>query len=96
MDLRGRHELGSDGANPYEVMNRTPADEMLGLLSGYWYSQCLYVMAELGIADLLAAEPRSTAELAAKTRCHPDVFIVFCGRWPARASCVSWTRSSSR
>jgi hypothetical protein len=58
-------------------MKRTPADEMLGLLSGYWYSQCLYVMAELGIADLLAAGPRSTAELAASTRSHPESLYRF-------------------
>ena len=77
MDLRGRHELGNDGVDPYQVMNRTPADEMLGLLSGYWYSQCLYVMAQLRIADLLAQGPRPAAELAVETWCHPDSLYRF-------------------
>ena len=77
MDLRGRHELGSHGADPYEVMNRTPADEMLGLLSGYWYSQCLYVMAELGIADLLAKGPRSASDLAVEARSRPESLYRF-------------------
>lgn len=46
-----------------------PAAEMLGLLSGYWYSQAVYVMAELGIADRLAAGPRTAEALAAETGC---------------------------
>jgi hypothetical protein len=77
MDLGGGHELGNDGADAQQVMKRNPADEMLGLLSGYWYSQCLYVMAELGIADLLAAGSRSAAELAANTRSHPESLYRF-------------------
>ena len=47
-----------------------PTDEMLGLLSGYWYSQVLYVIAELGIADALAGGPKSAQALAGETRCH--------------------------
>ena len=77
MDLRGRHELGDDGVDPYQVMNRTSVDEMLGLLSGYWYSQCLYAMAQLRIADLLAQGPRPAAELAVETGCHPDSLYRF-------------------
>ena len=50
---------------------------MLGLLSGYWYSQCLYVMAELGIADLLSSGPKKAAELAAETRCDSDSLYRF-------------------
>jgi hypothetical protein len=46
-----------------------PTEEMLSLLSGYWYSQVLYVMAELGIADCLAAGPRTVESLADQTRC---------------------------
>lgn len=43
---------------------------MLRFLSGYCASQCLYVMAELGIADLLADGPQSADDLAAATHCH--------------------------
>jgi len=48
----------------------SPTDEMLGLLSGYWYSQVLYVLAELGIADRLAAGPKTAETLARETACH--------------------------
>jgi O-methyltransferase/methyltransferase family protein len=43
--------------------------EMLGLLSGYWYSQALYVLAELGIADRLATGPKTAEILADESRC---------------------------
>jgi len=43
---------------------------MLRLLSGYWSSQCLYVMAELRIADLLANGPKTADVLAEETQCH--------------------------
>ena len=42
---------------------------MLRLLSGYWYSQVLYVMAELRIADCLEAGPKTAMELAQETSC---------------------------
>lgn len=45
---------------------------MLRLLSGYWYSQVLYVTAELGLADCLAGGPKSTERLARDTGCHVE------------------------
>ncbi len=48
----------------------TNEDEMLGRLSGYWSSQCLYVMAELRVADLLANGPKTADVLAKETQCH--------------------------
>jgi len=54
------------------AVGANPTDEMLGLLSGYWYSQVLYVMAELGIADYLAAGPKSADMLAQETGCHTE------------------------
>ena len=39
------------------------------MISGYTTSQVIYVAAKLGLADLLAAGPRSAAELAAATTC---------------------------
>ncbi len=41
--------------------------ELMGIARGYQRSQALGVAAELGIADLLAAGPRTAAELAAAT-----------------------------
>ena len=54
-----------------------PTAEMLGLLSGYWYSQALYVMAELGIADCLADGPRAADALAQETGCHAETLYRF-------------------
>src|ERR1700728_2374727 len=43
---------------------------LMQLIFGYWHSQCIYVVAKLGIADLLAERPLSVDELAAKTGMH--------------------------
>jgi hypothetical protein len=51
--------------------------QMLGLLSGYWHSQVLFVMAELGIADCLAGGPKTAEALAEETRCHADTLYRF-------------------
>jgi hypothetical protein len=58
-------------------VSRSSSDEMLGLLSGYWYSQCLYVMAALGIADALAAGPKSAEALSTETRCQTESLYRF-------------------
>jgi hypothetical protein len=53
------------------VDKRPPAhDAMLGHLTGYWVSQLIYVAARLGIADELAAGPRTIAALAKKVGAH--------------------------
>jgi hypothetical protein len=44
--------------------------EIFKLIGGYRISQAIYVVAETGIADLLAAGPKSCDELAAKTKTH--------------------------
>ena len=54
-----------------------PTGEMLGLLSGYWYSQVLYVIAELGIPDALAGGPKSAPALAEETRSHAGTLYRF-------------------
>lgn len=47
---------------------KQPAPQaMLGLISGYWVSQLVYTVADLGIADLVAKSPKSAEELARKT-----------------------------
>ena len=44
------------------------------LIDGYRISQIVCVAAELGIADLLKAGPRTWSELAAQTGSHPAAF----------------------
>ncbi len=46
--------------------------QLLGMVSGYQLSQCLYVAAKLGIADRVAAAPRPVEELAAETGTHAE------------------------
>ncbi|MBO2454942.1 O-methyltransferase [Actinomadura barringtoniae] len=41
--------------------------QLIGLVAAKWVSQPIYVLAELGIADLLAGGPRSAEDLAAET-----------------------------
>jgi hypothetical protein len=43
------------------------SERLAGLMTGYWYTQAIYVAAKLGLADLLADGPRSAAELAEAT-----------------------------
>ncbi len=50
-------------ANPQAQLNQ--------LICGYWHSQCVYVAAKLGIADLLKSGPLPIEELARKTATHP-------------------------
>jgi hypothetical protein len=47
-----------------------PQERLLGLLSGYWISQALYVAARLGIADQLVKSPKSAGTLAQETGAH--------------------------
>jgi len=48
--------------------HRRPAaqEQMLGLISGYWISQLVFVVAKLGVADVLAKRGPSTPEVIAK------------------------------
>ena len=48
----------------------SPQQQIGQMLTGYWVSQALYVAAKLGLADLLAAGPQSSANLAAQTGTH--------------------------
>src|ERR1700730_4711041 len=46
-------------------------DQLARLVSGYWYTQTIYVAAKLGIADLLKDGPKSAEELAPITKTTP-------------------------
>ena len=47
-----------------------PQQHLNELICGYWHSQCVYVAAKLGIADLVADGPRSVEDLAKTTGTH--------------------------
>ena len=48
-----------------------PREALLQMVNSYMISQALYVVAKLGIADLLADGPKSADEIAAVVDCHP-------------------------
>jgi len=48
-----------------------PPMAMLQLISGFWISRCLYIIAKLGLADLVKSGAKTAAELAAATGTHP-------------------------
>jgi predicted O-methyltransferase YrrM len=48
-----------------------PPAAMLQLITGYWVSRAVFVFAKLGIADRLAAGPRTAADLAGDLRVDP-------------------------
>jgi hypothetical protein len=51
-------------------MNPPASQQLNQLICGYWYSQCVYVAAKLGIADILANGPQPVEELAKQTGTH--------------------------
>lgn len=51
---------------------RSPADQAIRMMDGCVIAQLVHVAAELGIADLLAAGPRSVAQLASATNTDHD------------------------
>jgi hypothetical protein len=50
---------------------------MLQVMSGFWISRCVYIIAKLGIADLLKHGPQTAEELASASGAHaPSLFRV--------------------
>jgi hypothetical protein len=47
-----------------------PHVQIIQMATGYWISRVVYAAAKLGLADRLAAGPRSAAELAGETKTH--------------------------
>jgi hypothetical protein len=52
-------------------MNENLHDELARLLSGYWYTQTIYVAAKLSLAEHLKDGPRSAQDLAQATGTNP-------------------------
>src|SRR5262245_38348347 len=52
-------------------MNDNLQDQLARLVSGYWYTQTIYVAVKLGIADLVKDGPKEVQELAQATGTNP-------------------------
>jgi hypothetical protein len=52
-------------------MSENPHEQLARLLSGYWYTQTVYVAAKLNLAELLRGGPRSAQELAPEAGADP-------------------------
>jgi hypothetical protein len=61
-----------------QLVNEQPANvQMLQIISGFWISRGVYVIAKLGIPDLLKSGPKTAEELAAATEMHaPSLFRI--------------------
>src|SRR5678816_507908 len=61
-----------------EQLNQTPAPvQMLQIISGFWISRAVYVIAKLGIPDLLESGPKTAEDLASATGTHaPSLFRI--------------------
>jgi hypothetical protein len=63
--------------SPARQPEESPQSAMLQLISGFWISRAIYVIAKLGIPDILHRGPRTAAELAAETETHsPSLFRI--------------------
>ena len=60
-----------------ELVVRDPDDVLSELLFGFLGTQLLYVVAELGIADLIDGEPEAVEVLASRVGAVPDVLYRF-------------------
>src|SRR5271170_2027172 len=74
-EIRGDNRVCEPPMNSEDIPRSEGALESVerfqAILMGNWRTQVLYVAARLGLADLLAAGPRTSAELARATNTHP-------------------------
>ena len=63
---------------PVQQPSQPPAAvQMLQIISGFWISRAVYVIAKLGIPDLLKSGPKTAEELANATKMHaPSLYRV--------------------
>ena len=55
---------------PMSTQEIPPPSVIYRMVTGYYVSQAIYVIARLGIADLLGDGPRDAEELARRSRTH--------------------------
>jgi O-methyltransferase domain/Dimerisation domain len=74
---RGVQAAGSAGGTEPAKEERAAAAAVFQMISGIHISRAVYVVAELGIADLLAGGPMTAAQLARATQAHePSLYRV--------------------
>ncbi len=67
----------SESAAPDRSPEMDPREALLQIVNGPMLSQCVYVAAKLGIADLLKDGPKSSEDLAAATQVHaPSLYRI--------------------
>jgi hypothetical protein len=59
-----------DSPTTHESPTADELEKLVGLLTGYRISQCIFVAADLRVADLLADGPKTVDELSAATATH--------------------------
>ena len=66
-------EFLAGGAQERKTMNdKSPHEQLDGMITGYWISQSIYAAAKFGIADQLKDGPKSVEELAEATSTNAD------------------------
>ena len=66
-----------EGQTAAAAKESPPPLQMLQIISGFWIARCVYIVAKLGVADLIKAGPKSADELASATNSHaPSLFRV--------------------
>ena len=68
----------------------TPEDQMMQWITSKWVTKPIYVITELGIADILRDGPLSVDDLAEKTDTHAPI------RWPSRMRSMDRCKRSER
>jgi hypothetical protein len=64
-------------ASPKTASQQAGTEQMLQIISGFWISRAVYVIAKLGIPDLMKTGSKTASELAAETKMHaPSLFRV--------------------
>jgi hypothetical protein len=72
-----RRPAMSESAASDRSAEMDPREALLQIVNGTMLSQCVYVAAKLGIADLLKDGPKSSDELAAATQVHaPSLYRI--------------------
>lgn len=69
-----------NGTNSANFASEMPAMSLLQMITASWVTQCVYVAAKLGVADLLKDGPKKrTDELAILTETHePSFYRILC------------------
>ena len=74
---------GSMSKTPVQESVRNAQTRLMQLITGFVGTQAVHVAAQLGIADLIAAERMTAEQLAAATGAHAASLYLFSDTWLA-------------